>query len=299
MNQMDNLQAISRRHLLNSKEVQLTNEINILTTQYNKIDIKKKDHKVNLYDNEREINIKYHNNDQLLGGKMEYKQNYNAGDRSPIKPLIRKEYQINDDNTKRHSLDTQTLTSLRRDSEQSLQNRQSLKLNHISKTDDTAIKKSLNKAVISYDKLVSEKQIQTLSSLNYSNNDKYLSPRLEANGERKELQNAKFQSNLPQFEQYIYHNSTFVEPSSNHKNKHNKYSLVGISDQQSDMQKNCTVRRYRSISFPNQSKNKQRYNNAQDGKEYSTGISFLFHFYKIIKHLSNRVIIAIIFFYCY
>ncbi|CAO3611107.1 unnamed protein product [Cunninghamella blakesleeana] len=206
MDQIGDPQTISRRHLLNSMEIKSADDINILTTEYDKMDLKKNSDGINIY-NTKKANFENHNNDHMLSGKRKHKQNYIAEGKLPINHVIRK-YQINSNNSKRHSLDVNTLTTLRRQcsiaSKQTFSN-----INHISKVDDITTKKSLNKSTKSYNKIVSEKQAQTSPSFN---SNKSSPPRLVSKSERKEAHNAKFQSNLPQFEKYIYHDLTFAGP---------------------------------------------------------------------------------------
>ncbi|CAO3641261.1 unnamed protein product [Cunninghamella echinulata] len=233
--------------------------------------IMKKSQNVNLNDPEEDSTIIHKNSHQVVS-KIGNEQKY-IDDKQLINPLLRRRYQINNDNTKRHSLDAQTLTVLRRDSDALLQRRQSLlKLHHIPKIDDTTIKKSPNKSTASYNKLIPEGRAHDSLLLNSYNDNKPLSPRLTINDERKGKQSITFQSNFPQFEQNAYHDATFPGSFNKDNNKTNKQLPVETNNQHSDAQKNRTVRRYRSVSFPDQSKNKQAYRNTHDGNDHNIDI---------------------------
>ncbi|KAI9309305.1 hypothetical protein BJ944DRAFT_226949 [Cunninghamella echinulata] len=254
--QLNNAQITSRKYSLDSVEMQYID------------DITKKSQKISL-NNSEEDNIKIHKNNHQVVSNIGNEQKY-IGDKQPINPLLRKGYQINNDNTKRHSLDAQTLALLRRDSDALLQRRQSLlKLHNMPSIDDITVKKPSNKSTTSFNKLIPEGQTHGLPPLNCYNDDKYLPSCLTIKDERKGKQNFTYQSNSSQFEQNAYHDTVFPESFNNLNNKVNKQLLAKASDRHSDVQKNRTVRRYRSISFPDQTKNKQIYRNTHDGNDYN------------------------------
>lgn len=273
--QLNNAQPTSRKYSLDSVGIQYIN------------DITKKSQKISLNNPEGD-NIKIHKNNHQVVSNIGNEQKY-IGNKQSINPLLRRGYQINNDNTKRHSLDAQTLALLRRDSDALLQRRQSLlKLNHMPSIDDTTVKKPSNKSTTSFNKPITEGQTHNPSPLNYYNDDKFLSSCLTIKDERKGKQNSIYQSNSPQSEQNAYHNTVFPESFNSLNNKVNKQLLAEASGRHPDVQKNRTVRRYRSISFPDQTKNKQIYRNTHDGNDYNIGIFFIF--FILFMQLRNTLI---------